>query len=79
MTSPWWFFETAASGDLGRRLQYIAMILVAIVVMTGLIWHRPELWLFHQFVSWKTHEVQSQLRHILRTLPRPQASVAGTR
>lgn len=41
---------------------------VASVLVMGLVWRAPELWLIHSFASWKTHEVQHQLQGVLHQL-----------
>ena len=61
MTSPWWFFETAIEGGFGRRIGRAMAAALAAVLVLGIVWRSPELWLFHSFVKWKTHEIQHQL------------------
>jgi hypothetical protein len=74
MTSPWWFFETAIDGGFGRRIGKAAAATVATILVVGLVWRAPELWLFHGFATWKTHEIQHQLQMVEQmTHAKPQA------
>ena len=65
MTSPWWLFETAANGGFGRGPRRAVRAAVASVLVVGLVWRGPELWLIHGFASWKTHEAQHFLQGVL--------------
>jgi hypothetical protein len=65
MTSPWWFFETAADGGFGGGLRRATKVVMASTLVLGLVWRAPELWLIHSFTTWKTHELQHQLEGVL--------------
>jgi hypothetical protein len=54
---------------------------VALILVLGLVWRAPELWLIHGFATWKTHEVQHTLQGVLHQLehgnlqaPKPSGS-----
>ena len=47
---------------------------MATILVVGLVWRAPELWLFHGFATWKTHEIQHQLQMVEQmTHAKPQA------
>lgn len=43
-------------------------LVVTSILVIGLAWRAPELWLIHSFASWKTHEIQHQLQGVLDQL-----------
>ena len=68
MTSPWCLFETAAEGGFGRRARRATQVAVALILVLGLVWRAPEIWLIHSLATWKTHEVQHALQGVLHQL-----------
>ena len=49
--------------------------MVAVVVL-GLFWRQPELWLLHSFDVWKTHEIQNLLDNVLQKVEHTRPGIS---
>ena len=68
MASPWWWWEKALDGWLGRRAGQVAAAITLVALSLGVIHPALTEWLFRSFGDWGTHELMSRLAPILRSL-----------
>jgi hypothetical protein len=64
MVLPWQFFEPALDGLFGVTIKRVMRTAVVAIVILGLFWRAPEIWLVHGLSKWEAHELREQLRHL---------------